>query len=365
MTASGARSRGGLLRALLAAALLGALAAFLVIQDPLDLRGHRQLARALVERGRIAIVGEASWRGLRAQGATLVEATELPGLVQALSGQDVAALGEAMAQAGTQHLLVAPTGASAGASLAARLAHYEPVGGLRGLYLSTHAALYAVDPFEALPREQRDALAIVARRMLAGAKPPKLQSFPETLRRVQPVEVMVLLREHGKARLWRSARGSSLARALLTAVEVARERWHEREQAMGGPLAPILHGLEVEVALLIDDGTVASTDAAFIDRVFFAAHGVGYERKGAWRYMLPDATAEAGHGRASRAYQKLFVDDGLPEDSLARRELRLYRLRVQTLSVSPPEPEPDDGLGTPRTPDEVLAPERDGAALTR
>ena len=347
------------MRALLVAALLGALGVFVVVQDPLDLRGHRELARALVERGRVAVVGEASWRGLRVEGATLVDASSVPGLVQALSRQDAAALAESMQRAGIQHLLVAPSAgaaAGAGATLAARLSRYESVGALHGLYLSPQAALYAVDPFEALPREQRDALAVVARRMLAGAKPPKLQSFPETLRRVQPVEVMVLLREHDKPRLWRSARGSSLARALLTAVEVARERWHEREQAMGGPLEPILHGLEVEVALLIDDGTVASSDAAFVDRVFSELHGVGYERKGAWRYLLPDATAEAGHGRASRAYRKLFADDGLPEDSLARRELRLYRLRVQTLSVSPPEPAPDDGLGAPRTPDEVLMP---------
>jgi hypothetical protein len=192
--------------------------------------------------------------------------------------------------------------------------------------------------------------------MLGGAKAPKLQSFPEALRRVQPVEVMVLLRERGKARLWRSARGSSLARALLTATEVARDRWHEREQAMGGPLAPLLPKLDVEVALLIDDGTVASRDAAFVDRVFFPVHGVGYERKGSWRYMLPEATADAGRGRASHAYRKLFVDDGLPEDSLARRELRLYRLRVQTLALSPPAPAPDDGLGAPRSPDEVLEP---------
>jgi len=341
---------------LFVAALLVALGTFVVVRDPFDLRGHRELARALVERGRIAVVGDASWAGLQAEGATLVEVATIPGLAQALAGQDVSALGKAMERAGILHLLVAPSTGGSGTSLAARLARYESVGSLRGLFLTTQAALYGVDPFEALAREQRDALAVVARRMLAGAKPPRLQSFPETLRRVQPVEVMVLLRERGKARLWRSARGSSLARALLTAVEVARERWHEREQAMGGPLEPILHRLEVEVALLIDDGTVASTDPAFIDRVFLEVHGVGYERKGAWRYLLPDATAEAGHGRASRAYRKLFRDDGLPEDSLGRRELRLYRLRVQTLTVSPPEPEPDDGLGAPRTPEEVLAP---------
>ena len=349
-------SRAGRVRTVLAVLVIVALAAIALATDPLDLRGQRELSRALVERGRTAVIGDASWLGLRPEGATLLAVSAVPGLSTALAGEDPAALGAALQRGNVQHLLVDPAGAREGQALGARLARYEPVAGLRGLHLAPEAALYAIDPFEALPREQRDALAVVARRMLAGASSPRLQSFPEGLRRVQPVEVMVLLRERGKARLWRSARGSSLARALLTAVEVARERWHEREQAMGGPLAPLLPRLEVEVALLIDDGTVASSDPAFVDRVFSPVHGVGYERKGSWRYMLPEATAEAGRGRASRAYRKLFLDDGLPEDSLGRRELRLYRLRVQTLAVSGPEPPPEDGLGAPRSPDEVLAP---------
>jgi hypothetical protein len=348
-------ARTGRLRIALLALPLVVLVGLVVLLDPLDLRGHRELARALVERGRTAIVGGDRFSGLSADGATLIAALAVPGLERALAGRDDAALATVLRRASIQHVLVDPTAPRAGDSLAARLSRYEPLAGLRGVYLSPRAALYALDPFDALPREQRDALAVVARRMLGGARPPRLQSFPEALRRVQPVEVMVLLRERGKARLWRSARGSSLARALLTAVEVARERWHEREQAMGGPLEPILHAFAVEIALLIDDGTVASADPAFVDRVFFQVHGVGYERKGSWRYMLPEATLEAGRGRASRAYRKLFTDDGLPQDSLARHELRLYRLRVQTLAVSSPEPKPDDGLGAPRTPDELLA----------
>jgi len=165
---------------------------------------------------------------------------------------------------------------------------------------------------------------------------------------------MVLLRKAGRARLWRSARGNSIASALLTASIVARQRWQEREQAMGGPLDALLPQMDVEVALLGDDGTVGETNAAYIDRVFSPSHGVAYERRGAWRYFLPDTTALEGKGRASVAYRKLFVEDGLPEDSFTRSELRLYRLIVQTLAVSQAIPQVDDGLAPVHSPDEIL-----------
>jgi len=176
------------------------------------------------------------------------------------------------------------------------------------------------------------------------------------VRRLEPVEVMVLLRHGGQPRLWRSARGSSFARALLTASAVARQRWVERAQALGGPIDKLLPQLSVEVSLLQDDGELGWRDPAFIDRVFLAAHGVGYERKGSWHYLLPEATRRGGR-RPSRAYAQLFADDGLPEDSLDNPELRPYRMAVQVIGTSPApadRPQPDDGLSDVRAPREVL-----------
>ena len=158
----------------------------------------------------------------------------------------------------------------------------------------------------------------------------------------------------GRARLWQSARGNSIASALLTASIVARQRWQEREQAMGGSLDELLPQMDVEVALLGDDGTVGEDNAAYIDRVFLPTHGVAYERRGAWRYFLPDTTALEGNGSASAAYRKLFVEDGLPAESFSRNEVRLYRLIVQTLAVSKAIPRVDDGLAPVNSPDEIL-----------
>jgi len=225
-------------------------------------------------------------------------------------------------------------------------------------------------------------MAMVARRLLEGDRPPRITSFPEPLRRVSHVEVMVLLKQGGRPRLWRSARGSSLGRALVTAATVARERWQERESAMGAPLDEMLPRLSVEVALLLDDGTLGERDAAFVDRVVTAEHGVAYERKGAWRYLLPAATADEGKGHASAAFAALFEDNGLSSDSLGKSDLRPYRLAVATLGESPPlvgsarpeaagsdddegprrprtrdagaQAEPRDGLSEVHHPDEVL-----------
>jgi hypothetical protein len=325
--------------------------------DPFGWRGDPALERALTERGRVAVVGPSRMLGLRAQGTTLVDARSSAPLARALAAGDANALVQALAQAHLDALLIQPDLSSrAGASLESRLAHYQHVDGLRGLYLSYTAALFAPDVTSELLPEQRDALAVVARAIVGGARPPRVSSFPEPLRRLRPVEVMVLLREHERARLWRSARGSSIASALVTAASVARQRWQEREQAMGAPLEKALPRLNVDVALLEDDGTIGERAPAFIDRVFFlGVHGVGYERKGAWRYLLPEATQEESKGHPSQAYRKLFSEDGLPQDSFDRHELRLYRLVLQTIATSPAPPaSPDDGLNDVKSPEDVL-----------
>jgi hypothetical protein len=346
------------IRALL---VLGAISVFLVVValirfDPFGLHADAELARALTRRGRVAVVGSDFLRSLHAEGAELVDAKRWPDLVRALSGHDENALVQAIEKAHVAALLVDAADATGDASaLQQRLAHFAHVRGLRGLYVSRAAVLYAPDLTRELSALDRAALATVARGLVAGARPPRVSSFPEPLRRLRPVEVMVLLRHDDNPRLWRSSRGSSIASALITAATVARERWQERAQAMGGPLDRALHDLYVDVCLLDDDGTLGERDPAFVDRVFVpGVHGVAYERKGAWRYLLPEATRDEGGGRASRAYRKLFADDGLPEDSFQRHELRLYRLVVQTLATSPPPPRRDDGLSDVKAPGDVL-----------
>ncbi|MFI5305798.1 MAG: hypothetical protein ACHQ53_00520 [Polyangiales bacterium] len=339
-------------RVVLVTAVLAALGALLWL-DPLGLRGAGELAHVLAERGRVAVLGSDAALRVHAEGTRVFPVGGVPELSGALAGSDPDALVHALDHAGAQALLVDPSLAPRGAALAGRLGRYEHVAGLRGLYFSPAAALYAPDPIRELPEADRQALAVVARAVIGGARRPKNSSFPEPLRRLQPVEVMVLLRERGEARLWRSARGSSIATALLTAATVARDRWMQRKQTLG-VLDAALPRLDVEVALLDDDGTIGDRDAGFIDRAFFAEHGVGYEQKGSWRYLLPDATREAGKGHASAAYRKLFREDGLPEDSFTRHELRLYRMLVSTIAISPGGAEPDDGLSPVRSPDEVL-----------
>jgi len=320
--------------------------------------GREQLTRALIGRGRLVLVGELHAADLApagSAGTAFVRESSLPPIAAALAGSDASALCTALTDAGLSGLLIATatngstTSAPATAkplamkkpSLIQQLAHYAHVDGLQGVYLSRSVALYTLDPLRSWSPALRAGLAQVARRLVGGAAPPRLSSFPESVRRLEPVEVMVLLRSGDTPRLWRSARGSSFARALLTAASVARQRWIERANALGGRLGDVLPTLTVELSLLQDDGEIATRNDAFADQVIMPEHGVGYEYKGTWHYLLP----EAAHGQGqtpSRAYKQLFQDDGLPEDSLKHPEVRPYRVAVQRIEVSEPQPAAED-----------------------
>ena len=100
---------------------------------------------------------------------------------------------------------------------------------------------------------------------------------------------------------------------------------------MGGPLEDRLEGLDVEVSLLIDDGTFLEPSETLIDELVLPTHGVAYDQTSRWRYELPSATQRAG--RPSDAFASLFTHNDLPADSFARADLRLYRLRVEPLAV--------------------------------
>lgn len=319
-----------------------------------------RLEAALVGRGRVVVLGAEDLVQKPPRGATLIPSAKLPEIDRALHGADDRALANAMQQADLQGVLVdAREGAfDASYQLGSRIAKYAAFQALQGAYLSPRAALYVLDPVRDWSPALRSGLAEVARRLVAGAMPPRIKSFPEVARRMEPAEVMVLLRNESRPRLWRSARGSSFARALLTATEVARQRWIERQQAMGGPLDKMLPKLQVELSLLQDDGEIGSKDASFVNRVVLPVHGVAFEHKGTWRYLLPEAAHTRELSTPSQAYARLFTDDGLPEDSLTSQELRPYRMAVKLIGISPAparkQAEPNDGLSDVQSPEEVL-----------
>jgi hypothetical protein len=338
----------------LVAALGGVIAAvvyFLGPRTPAD----EGLEDALADRRSILLLGDDDLRALSPRRAEVVRAEEAgPDLTDALLGSVPEAFVHALREGGFDAVLVDGRGPVEGDSMVEALSRYAHVRGLAATYLTPLAAVYRLDEVEALEPAHAEAMGHVARRIISGDRPPRVASFPEPLRRVRNVEVMVLLRERGQARLWRSARGSSLARALVTAAVVARQRWQEREQAMGGPLDELLPRLTVEVVRLSEDGTLGARSEAFLERVFTPEHGVAYERRGTWHYQLP-STRSAAPGAVFAAYLALFEDNGLEPEALDRTDLRPYRLVATPLAeslagpgASAPSPDGSDALSASR-----------------
>jgi hypothetical protein len=320
-----------------AAAALLILGALLVLQRT-GRTPELPFSDRLKERGKIAVLGGEGLRGMSAHGTELVPIADLPRLERLINKGDAEALAGAMAGEGIAGLLV--TGGKTGVSgkkseLFRKLMSHEHIPALRADFLAPDAALFLPAPACRLTEISRNALGVVARALLGGARPPRIDSFPEPLRRTGDVEVMVLLSERGSPRLWRSARANSIARALITAATAARRRWMKRERAMGGRLDEELASLDVEVSLLQDDGTIATRDRGFIERAFKPEHGIAYEQGGAWRYLLPEARRRSGDGSVVKAYRKLFLQEGLTGSALERSDVRLYRLVVIPLASSP------------------------------
>lgn len=317
--------------------------------------GDPELHQRVSRLSRVVWIGDAQPPASLPAKAVVI-ASEVAELTRALAAKEPALLTQWLAGHAVDGVLVTWDPQRPATNVGGTLRRYAHVHGLRGEYLTPGLALYAPDPLQQLSPTLQQALATVARGVLSGQRAPRVTSFPEALRRVQNVEVMVLVRREGRALLWRSARGSSIARALLMASQMARRRWAEREQALGGPLDHQLPALEVEVALLHEDGTLGDRDGSFIDRVFGKDHGVAYERRGGWHYTLPEATQRDGQGRASQAYAKLLSDNGLPASSLEREDVRLYRLALTTLAISAPTDTGEDDPARVANPDDVLGP---------
>jgi hypothetical protein len=261
-------------------------------------------------------------------------AANQPALADAAEGTDPDRLRSMMIDAGIRGLWVAVSpGPSADPErpLRERFSRGGIVRGFRGEALTAEGLLYVLDNTEwPVPMTDR-VLGRVAREILEGSEPPPLDAFPRELLERQPVEVLVLLMSGRGPRLWRSAKAPSLADGLVTAAVAARKRWEERMETMGGPLSERLDQLDVHVALLFDDGTFDPGAVSLIDALVKTPHGVAYEQPSRWRYLLPRATHNAA--TPSDAYRRLFRDNGLPEESFERRDLRLYRMRMETVSV--------------------------------
>jgi hypothetical protein len=241
---------------------------------------------------------------------------------------------DAMRAAGLRGLWVAVTpGSSTGPDqpLVERMAAGGSVRGFRGEALTSSGLLYVLYETTWPPAIADRVLARVARGILEGLEPPSLEDFPKALATEQSVEVLVMLTGSRGPRLWRSARAQSIAEGLITASAAARKRWEERAETMGGSLDARLDQLDVHVAILVDDGTFDRDAVSLIDALVKPLHGVAYEQPSRWRYLLPRATHNADS--ATDAFRRLFRDNGLPEESFGRRDLRLYRMRMRTVSV--------------------------------
>jgi hypothetical protein len=257
-----------------------------------------------------------------------------PEVNKAVEGSNPVGLREALQASGLRGLWVGvsmqpKTGGDL--SLAERFANGAVVRGFRGAVLTTQGLLYVVDETKWPVVISDRVLARVARRILEGSDPPPMDAFPEELAEEQAVEVLIVLSGGSGPRLWRSARAHSIAEGLVTASLAARERWEERAETMGGPLGERLDELDVEVAFLFDDGTFAPGAVSLIDTLVKPQHGVAYEQPSRWRYLLPRATHRADS--PTDAYRQLFRLNGLPENSFERKDLRLYRVRMQTVSI--------------------------------
>jgi len=317
--------------------LSGSALALVTLRQATDPRVCEALARADL---RTIVATEGAL--LRCEGVRVITAPDVNALLQ---GTDAAALAKKLGSTRATGLAVLP--GQKGSTLLGRISSLEHMPMLRGIALSPDVVVVAAAPDLDLKQEERDALAYVSRALFRGAREPSASSFPPALRRVLRVEVMVALVDRGEPRLWRSARGTSISRALLTATRVARERWREREAAMGGPLAQRLSALDVEVSLLQEDGTLAHSTAGFVDRAITKAHGVGFDYRSDWHYSLPTDVVRQGRGSPFRALSSLASERGLPASVLTEPGVRLYRFVPVALGASRASPsasaEPSDG----------------------
>lgn len=142
---------------------------------------------------------------------------------------------------------------------------------------------------------------------------------------------MLALRDGDAWRMWRSVRASSIAQGVRTTAQIAYKRWSERERFLGGPLHAQRGRLRVELYLLEHEGVLGNREPAFLQRAVRRGLGVGFERKGAWHYLLPVAVQSEAGGNVEKAYGLLFQQAGMEARSLGRKDVRLYRFQLRSV----------------------------------
>ncbi len=253
-------------------------------------------------------------------------------LEAALTGTQERTVAELLSREKATALGIVPGKGRAG--VLGQLAEFQHVPGLRGVVLAPEFSAFTSVREPVLSAREADALAYVARALFRGAREPSLSSFPVALRKVERVEVIVTLSEGGRPLLWRSTRATSIARAMLTATRVARDRWHESSQSKGGPLEKRLPTLDVEVGILSEDGTLASLQPSFVNQAITEGHGLGFDYRNGWHYLSPSDVALRGKGKPYAALEALMADQGLGPAALQDPNLRVYRFVPITLGVS-------------------------------
>lgn len=292
------------------------------------------LAAAIEHRGRVAF----AYAPLEeAAGVEPIRVAANSPIDEALTAAAPDALARALGEAGIRTLVVGRGGTpSSGSSLRARIARREAVPGFRYRLIGPAESVLEPLALPSLTEAERSALARIARQVLAGSEPPRLGQFPRGLRAPYAGEVLLeVVRASGQRALWRSARSSSLAAGVLSATHEAAARWAAREANLGGPMSSLLRTATVRVSVLIDDGTFAERDRAFLDAALTDDHGPAIDRVRSWHYLLPDAESRRGKP-GSQAFAALLADNRLPSDALDRPDVRVYRVRVEPLSISVP-----------------------------
>lgn len=318
-------------------ALVAALAAVVATstRGPSGLRGEpTPLESTLAYRGHVGWFGPASLPTVDGARIERVEAASAFG--RALVAAETDPIRDAFEAAGIRTLVleIAAVGSAPEASFVGRIARYGFVPGFHTVLLE--AGRLVVEPFD-LPSftdAERAAAPRVARQILLGGTPPRISQFPARLRAPVPVEVLLALRRRdGGLALWRSARATSIASGLLTTTRVAMERWEARRENLGGSLADAVRAGDVEVAILVDEGTIATRAPGFVDRVVGPGFGVAYDDHSSWHYLLPDAPARVAARTGSAAFAALFEDTQRRTTSIDDPGIRLYRIRVLPVGV--------------------------------
>lgn len=292
---------------------------------------HRELELQLRDRGTVAVAGPVPL-GLRREGTPLVDYTRMPALRAALEGRDPEAVVRAFREARLDGLMVRtdrPLGAPG--SVLRGLSEMRAMPGLNATYLDDTAALY--EPADVLTIEPGDARRLVetVRLVLQGATPPPERLFPPALRRSQPTEVAVIVRDGRDPVLWRAVRGGSVARALMDATYAVLDRWNTRQQQRYGPLREAILRQPVTIAVFYDRGTFGARTPAFLDRAADPrVFSVGYEHLGRWEYVLPPSPWAPGAPPA-QALASLAREHDVPPPGYLRPELTLYRFRALQL----------------------------------